>query len=331
MREIILNKNDFFPLATEVLAGDGMFTFRALGYSMMPFIYSGDVLTVQPIGLDKLKAGHIVLFRGAMDNPVAHRVISKTFLDGGFMVQTMGDALFQPDGLVGGEKILGRIISVRRGHRVICLDQWPHSFSGYLWAKLSPFRSYLLSTLNFSRQSLSSLLRMIQSLKMVRKGLKALFADSLTSHIAHIDEVSPLSCFKGFESFFSHDEVDYYKNTYILSASLADKVAGTLQLVNFDDEIGDYKGWWIWGMHVKGLYRGGGIGEELLKKAIRQAEEENAAAIKLSVYKNNRRAIALYRKLGFEETYIEAINNQFKIEDSKENNRIIMSKRIGFP
>src|ERR1039458_9326454 len=64
-------------LAAEVLRSSGSLRLRAIGASMLPAIWPGDVLTVQRRDAENAQPGDIVLFArgGAL---VAHRVVERT-------------------------------------------------------------------------------------------------------------------------------------------------------------------------------------------------------------------------------------------------------------
>lgn len=47
-------------------------------------------------------------------------------------------------------------------------------------------------------------------------------------------------------------------------------------------------------------WRGKGVGEELMRAAIKDAQSKGMTRIELTVYEPNKNAIALYKKLGFE-------------------------------
>lgn len=55
------------------------------------------------------------------------------------------------------------------------------------------------------------------------------------------------------------------------------------------------------GMLVDARYRGRGIGEALLNTALEWAREQRLSDVSLLVFPHNERAIALYRKAGFEQ------------------------------
>lgn len=54
-------------------------------------------------------------------------------------------------------------------------------------------------------------------------------------------------------------------------------------------------------MLVDRAYRGRGVGESLLKQALSWACERDLPDVSLLVFPHNERAIALYRKFGFEQ------------------------------
>jgi ribosomal protein S18 acetylase RimI-like enzyme len=55
------------------------------------------------------------------------------------------------------------------------------------------------------------------------------------------------------------------------------------------------------GMGVAASYRRHGLGEQLLREALRLARDKRLERIELEVFTSNQAAIALYRKLGFQE------------------------------
>jgi ribosomal protein S18 acetylase RimI-like enzyme len=64
---------------------------------------------------------------------------------------------------------------------------------------------------------------------------------------------------------------------------------------------GPEQDWWIIGLGVRPLYRRRGIGEALVNEALARLREDGVSTVRLEVNRASRPAIALYRKLGFEE------------------------------
>ncbi len=79
-----------------------------------------------------------------------------------------------------------------------------------------------------------------------------------------------------------------------------DHLAGFVQLVRQPDVQSLFTGYWLFGLYVKPYFRGLGIGKSLCQVIIDCARREGASTLHLLVREDNRRAIRLYRKLGFD-------------------------------
>jgi len=100
-------------LAEDVLERSGKLTLRATGRSMVPAIWPGDRLVVEPAGVDNLTLGDILLFSNSY-RFVAHRVVGKNTECGGVCVLTRGDAMPAADAPVRPSEILGKVSFVVR-------------------------------------------------------------------------------------------------------------------------------------------------------------------------------------------------------------------------
>lgn len=100
-------------LALEVLRTTGTLRLTAFGYSMLPSIWPGEILTVKAKSLDQIQRGDVVLFtrEGRL---FIHRNLgqTKTLLE--LRLRTRGDAMPHPDEPVSAYELLGRIESVER-------------------------------------------------------------------------------------------------------------------------------------------------------------------------------------------------------------------------
>jgi ribosomal protein S18 acetylase RimI-like enzyme len=76
------------------------------------------------------------------------------------------------------------------------------------------------------------------------------------------------------------------------------------------------------GMGVISEYRGGGIGSELMRHALRRAKEVGLERVELSVYESNQVAIHLYQRFGF---VIEGKKVRAAKIDNRYENLIIMA------
>ena len=79
-------------------------------------------------------------------------------------------------------------------------------------------------------------------------------------------------------------------------------------------------------MFVKKDYRDKGIGEFMIRQALKYAHQEGIKIVKLSVFANNNRAIHLYKKLGFKK--VGLLNGTLK-DKGRYFDEIIMAKDIG--
>ena len=106
-------------LMKAVLAKDVLFRFKALGTSMLPFVHSGDTITIAPLSQKAYSNGSIVAFtRPAEERLVVHRIAD---LDEG-QVFILGDNNSgYPDGWIPKENVLGRVIRIERNGRIIWL------------------------------------------------------------------------------------------------------------------------------------------------------------------------------------------------------------------
>jgi hypothetical protein len=101
-------------LAAEILGSGGAIRLQALGTSMLPSIWPGDVLSIESKMREDIFPGHIVLV--ARDRRFfVHRLIEKR----NSQWITRGDSLPQNDIPVAGIQVLGKVSTIHRKNRVI--------------------------------------------------------------------------------------------------------------------------------------------------------------------------------------------------------------------
>ncbi len=107
----------FGSVSQSLLSGGLGFRFQARGRSMQPAIRDGEFLHVQPVAMNELGKGDIVLFANGA-NYTAHRLVFADWARDVFM--TRGDAGTETDGILHGREILGKVIAKEenRGGRV---------------------------------------------------------------------------------------------------------------------------------------------------------------------------------------------------------------------
>lgn len=105
-------------LATDVLRSSNSLRMRALGTSMLPSIWPGDILTIRHCLPDHLRVGDIVLVCSG-DRLLAHRVVTLKKTEQGPSWITRGDAMPQNDTAAGDFEVLGKVIRIERRAKVI--------------------------------------------------------------------------------------------------------------------------------------------------------------------------------------------------------------------
>ena len=111
-------------LAGEVLTSSGSLRLRVTGWSMLPAIFPGDTLVIEPARSESVGKGDIVLFR--RDGRLfAHRVSGKSGSASDFQIVTQGDGMRNPDPPVSSSQLLGKVSFVVREGRCLELAQTP--------------------------------------------------------------------------------------------------------------------------------------------------------------------------------------------------------------
>lgn len=101
-----------------VLARGKPFRFTARGFSMLPFIQDGDVITVSPLDGRPPRLGEVVACcPPATRKLVVHRVSAR--VTGGYLLR--GDNAPESDGLIPDEEVLGLVTRVERDGREVWL------------------------------------------------------------------------------------------------------------------------------------------------------------------------------------------------------------------
>jgi signal peptidase I len=95
----------------------------ASGTSMFPFLRKGDLLTIEPLSMDKIKRGDVVVFE-CEEKWIAHRVIKIHSNDGLAEFTTRGDARVSNDPPVRKENYIGIVSYLERNNKYISLTSF---------------------------------------------------------------------------------------------------------------------------------------------------------------------------------------------------------------
>lgn len=294
----------------------------ARGFSMHPFIHDNDVLTIEPIKYKQPSRGDVVAFaQPETGRLVIHRIIGRT--DDGWLIK--GDNCPKPDGIVATEKIIGLVCRVERQGKEVHLGIGK---AGKLVAIINRGSTLLrLKQLcNLPRSTAGFALRIMQSLAVYR-WLGKRFAPQAVISMADEDDMEAVHYL--FNPYVPHRRQNPDPNVINWVAKRKGKVIGFTQIVYHPEKHRPWVGHWLFSLHVRARYRGAGIGEKLTMCAVDKAKEQNAGKIFLVVFEDNKRAVRLYHKLGFEHITRPALEPLLAEEKVKTGRRrIVMRKKL---
>jgi GNAT superfamily N-acetyltransferase len=105
-------------------------------------------------------------------------------------------------------------------------------------------------------------------------------------------------------------------------------IIGFVCLVRHPQEKYPYVGHWFSGLKVWPQWRRMGVGEALVQRVIGQAEEEKAPALFCLVFEDNRAALNLYAKLGFQRALLPALEVQLEEESQTWGSRRVLLRKV---
>ncbi len=289
---------------TRATLGRGLpFRFTAHGYSMTPFIQDGDVITVAPLTAPPTPGVVVAFVNPHHQRLTVHRVVALT--PEGYLVR--GDNLAEPDGLLTDADLLGRVVQVKRNGRPVAAGL---GRAGPLLAHLS--RLGLLwgarQALFLPRRGAGMLLRWLQSLPAYRH-LGRHWQPAV--RISEVDMAGLAEVQRRLSPELWHPPPRPNPLVTPYAAHVGGLLAGFVELVRHPPAHAPYVGHWLFSLHVWTAFRGLGVGEQLTRQVIRQAQAEGAAALLLVVNEDNAPAIRLYRKLGFVHVAMPELDRRF--------------------
>lgn len=131
-----MEKRINLSLVEECLLKGVVVTLYPRGMSMEPFIKDNEKILVRRIIPEKLNVGDVVVFYPEVETDLfrVHRII-KHYRVGkvdSFLIK--GDACFLEDGIVEISRIVGKVVSVIKGRKVLSLEKKQMRLFNYLLA-----------------------------------------------------------------------------------------------------------------------------------------------------------------------------------------------------
>lgn len=339
MRDVIFNSEQFDELSSAVLREGGYFRFSARGSSMFPALRAGDVLTIEPAAATDLSVGDIAFFHTPGNRVVVHRVIKIDRRNNSLRLIVRGDAAPGSAEALYPEQILGRVVTVRRGRRVIRLDGAPRRWLARVWVNFPSLGPWLLHVNKFIKLFALKLLAGLQALKIYRFIARKIVGGRVTYRLATREDLPVLSArfniggltergANGETGRGSIENQEVNGNTFV--ADLRGGIAGMVYVKHFPADAQVYTGAWLFSLIVRMRYRGSGIGEGLTRSAIEAAARAGAARLNLLVFERNQAALELYHKLGFRPASDPALARVLEQESQQGHpRRILLSKELG--
>jgi signal peptidase I len=341
-KNIFSEEADLLDLSKEILKKRKSIRFQAKGWSMRPFIQDGDFITVSPVEDSSLKPGDVVLYVSAGNQVIVHRIIKKYKRHGKMTLLIKGDASLGSPEKVDVQNVLGEVTVIERNGRKKRLDAKSCQIIGLFFVGISPFSQWIYPVGSVvkrcGRSILGGILEKIQGFKFYSFLVKKLMKENVHYQIVSSDDAFSLSqLYRSFQGLGQGKRVDALdkklKSTgdsdYCTIATRKGRVIGSVTLNGFPESDHPYEGWWIFGLWVSWRCRGMGIGEKLVKLAVEKATEVGSSEVKLLAFEDAKRAINLYKKLGFRHISIPELDKQLA-QEAKETlrRRIILVKDL---
>ena len=131
----------------------------ASGYSMFPFLRKGDLLTVEPVSMDKIKRGDVVVFESE-EKWIAHRVIKIQSNAEGLEFLLRGDTCIEFDPAVDKENYIGSVqVFTRKNSKKVLSKGAPNAWRKIIVALGLLYNFPLYSTRIFAGLILSPFLK----------------------------------------------------------------------------------------------------------------------------------------------------------------------------
>lgn len=108
-------QNPKLEMVAEALRRGASVSLDLQGTSMLPALWPGDVLTVDPVSHEGLAMGDLV-FVAREGRSFVHRLIRRSTFDGCVCWISRGDATRHEDMPLTASQVLGRVVHIRRGH-----------------------------------------------------------------------------------------------------------------------------------------------------------------------------------------------------------------------
>jgi len=219
-----------------------------------------------------------------------------------------GDAPNSRTELVEPGQALGVVAAVERGAEIRRLDSVRWKAAGLLIAKFPWLGPCFDSPKEPARKIAAVMFHLMQRSGSYRVLAGRIIGRSVCYRVATVDDAAELAAFYQCDRFGdiadpvgqivrNLRQLDEYGN--YLCAIVRGKMVGVAVVRHFPRHETRHPDWWLFGLGVRTIVRGAGVGEGLVRFALETARRRGASRVHLLVDENNKVALSLYGKMGF--------------------------------
>jgi hypothetical protein len=138
----IFPKHSPHKIATLLLQQGEAVQISLTGHCMKPLLRENDLITIQPFHAEQLRCGDVAIYliNGKLK---AHRFLKRIIIDEHHYLITKSDRRFRCDNPVPYKDLLGKIIQVKKGTKLVDYKSRQWEIINYLLGKLSPYISFI--------------------------------------------------------------------------------------------------------------------------------------------------------------------------------------------
>ena len=125
-------------MAYKINTDNDLFLFDITGFSMWPFLKTGEKVVIKKVLAGDLSVGDIILYH-YNNQMICHRLARKVARGHGYLLYTCGDAGSNLGKPITEEALVGKVIGIlRKGHIVDFTGRWRH-FVNWFIVEFAPF------------------------------------------------------------------------------------------------------------------------------------------------------------------------------------------------
>ena len=184
-------------------------------------------------------------------------------------------------------------------------------------------------------------LRLLQGRYIYRRLVRAVVGRRVSYRIATRSDIPALTRLQGYTTLVERDAAEWplqqqfrslEGNGDLLVAEIGgNRLGGTAVVTRLPEHAALYPDWWIFSVFVASNLRGAGVGEGLMRLALERVAQKGGGRVSLLVFDDNRSAIRLYKKLGFEPFALPLLDKTLREEVGSAGSRRIILSRLVHP